>query len=142
MKIEEKVLKVRKRILSEKHPDTLMSINNLALSYNNLGQRQEAIELQEKVLKMRKKILGEKHPDTLVLMNNLVSSYKDLGHRQEAVELQEKVVKASKRILSEKHPDTLLYISKLTMLSASQNALSELPEQSISSKERNKLFRK
>ncbi|MCJ1231588.1 hypothetical protein MMC12_008266 [Toensbergia leucococca] len=50
VELEEKVLKVRKRILGEEHPDTLTSMNNLASSYSDLGRRQEAVKLQEKVV--------------------------------------------------------------------------------------------
>lgn len=59
IELREKVLKVRKRNLGEKHPDTLSFINNLASSYSNLGRRTEAIELKEKVLELIKRILGD-----------------------------------------------------------------------------------
>ena len=60
-----------KRILGEEHPDTLVSMNNLASSYSDLGRRTEALGLGEKVLEMSKRILGEEHPDTLLYQDNL-----------------------------------------------------------------------
>jgi hypothetical protein len=71
MELGEKVLEAMKRTLGDDHPNTLLSMNNLAMSYSNLGRQQEAIELGEEVLKARKRTLGEEHPDTLVSMNNL-----------------------------------------------------------------------
>ena len=79
MELEEKVLEARKRTLGDEHPDTLISMGNLALSYSDLGRRQEAVELEEKVLEARKRTLGDEHPSTLVSMSNLARNYSDLS---------------------------------------------------------------
>jgi len=130
MQLEEKVYKERKRTLGEEHPNTLISMNNLAGSYSDLGRRQDALQLKEKVYKTRKRTLGEEHPDTLISMNNLAISYSDLGRRQEAVQLQEKAYKARKRTLGEEHPDTLrmlknynIFLQKLHKKTQSQNKM-------------------
>ena len=70
----EQVLEASKRSLGEEHPDTLRSMNNLAISYSDLGRRNEAVELREQVLEASKRSLGEEHPDTLKFMNNLAIS--------------------------------------------------------------------
>jgi hypothetical protein len=57
-------------------------MNNLAVSYSELGCRQEAMELGEKVLEARQRTLGNEHPDTLRAMTNL-EVYNKLEHRQE-----------------------------------------------------------
>jgi eukaryotic-like serine/threonine-protein kinase len=57
--------------LGPEHPDTLMSMNNLAISYNHAGQNERALELNEETLALRKAKLGLDHPDTLTSMNNL-----------------------------------------------------------------------
>ncbi|WP_425459014.1 tetratricopeptide repeat protein, partial [Catenibacterium mitsuokai] len=46
-------------------PDTLTSLANLAISYSDLGDYNQACELDDIVYNARKEILGEKHPDTL-----------------------------------------------------------------------------
>ncbi|MCJ1255882.1 Kinesin light chain 3 [Lignoscripta atroalba] len=115
VKLSEQVLKVRKRILGDEHPDTLKSMNNLACSYSDLGQRQEALKLSEQVLKVSKRILGDEHPDTLTSMNNLANSYSDLGQRQDALKLREQVLKVRKRILGDEHPDTLTSMNNLAI---------------------------
>jgi hypothetical protein len=69
--LEEKVLEVSKRALGEEHPDTLLSMGNLAASYSDLGRLQDAVELEEKVLEARKRMLGKEHPRTLLSINNL-----------------------------------------------------------------------
>jgi len=64
-------LEKRRRILGAEHPDTLMSMNNLASTYWAQGKTAEAAALQEEVLEKRKRILGAEHPHTLTSMNNL-----------------------------------------------------------------------
>ena len=40
-------------------------MTNLAISYSDVGRRQEATELSQKVLEARQRTLGSEHPDTL-----------------------------------------------------------------------------
>jgi hypothetical protein len=54
----------------KEHPDTLTSMNNLALTYCHQGNLQDAADL-ETVLDARRRTLGEEHSDTLTSMNNL-----------------------------------------------------------------------
>ncbi|MFI1016135.1 tetratricopeptide repeat protein [Streptomyces sp. NPDC020965] len=51
-------------LFGTKHPDTLITRLNLALSYWRAGRTQEAITLQEQVLADCERILGPDHPDT------------------------------------------------------------------------------
>ncbi len=37
-------------------------MNNLALSYSNLGRHQGAVEMNEKTLEFRRRVLPENHP--------------------------------------------------------------------------------
>ncbi|KAJ7205258.1 hypothetical protein GGX14DRAFT_458838, partial [Mycena pura] len=57
---------------------------NLATTYWNLGQFEEAKELEVLVLEQRKKLLGDHHPDTLTAMANLAATYWNLGQFEEA----------------------------------------------------------
>jgi hypothetical protein len=69
------VLEAKKRVLGAEHPDTLVSMANLALTYKNQGRWKEAEELQAKELNICSRVLGAEHPDTLTSMNNLASTY-------------------------------------------------------------------
>ena len=42
-----------------------------ALTYSEVGRRQEALQLTEQVVEARKRTLGEEHPDTLSSMHAL-----------------------------------------------------------------------
>ena len=116
MKLREKVLKARQKVLGSEHPDIFSAMKNLAHSYQDLGRSQEALQLAEKVLEASQRTLGNEHPDTLSAMNNLAVSYSDLGCRQEALELREKVLEASQRTLGNEHPDTLLAMDNLAII--------------------------
>jgi tetratricopeptide (TPR) repeat protein len=103
--LAEKAFKIRKNILGEKHPDTLVSLNNLAGIYSELGRFSEALPLTEKAYSLSKEMLGEKHPDTLVHLNNLAGIYQKLGRFSEALALSEKAYSLSKEV-GEKNPYT------------------------------------
>ncbi|KAJ7754777.1 P-loop containing nucleoside triphosphate hydrolase protein [Mycena metata] len=109
----EEVLQKQKQVLSEDHPDTLLTMGNLANSYSDLGEHQRAQELKSVVLEKQKQLLGEDHPDTLLTMGNLASSYSDLGEHQRAQELMGVVLEKRKQLLGDDHPDTLLTMGNL-----------------------------
>ncbi|KAJ7904121.1 hypothetical protein B0H13DRAFT_2274711 [Mycena leptocephala] len=93
------VLKKRKQVLGDDHPDTLRTMGNLASTYWHLGKFQQAEELQVVVLEKRKHDLGDDHPDTLRYMGNLASTYRSLGKFQRAEELEVVVVEKQNRFL-------------------------------------------
>jgi hypothetical protein len=64
------VLEVRKRALGLEHPDTLMSMINLASTYSRQGKSNEAEALQMEVLEEWKRIQGPQHPNTLASTDN------------------------------------------------------------------------
>jgi hypothetical protein len=53
------VMGTRKRVLSQEHPDTLTSINNLASTYQNQGRWKETEELFVQVMDTGKRVLGQ-----------------------------------------------------------------------------------
>ena len=56
-------VKIRTEILSDEHPDTLATMDNLAITYLDQGRTGEAPALQEQVLEKSRRILGDEHPD-------------------------------------------------------------------------------
>jgi hypothetical protein len=66
-----RTLEAGKWLLGEEHPDTLTSMNNLALTLRAQGDHAGARAIQEEVLAVRRRVLGAVHPDTLASMNNL-----------------------------------------------------------------------
>jgi hypothetical protein len=72
-------MQATKRVFSNEHPDTLTSMANLALTYNDQGRWKEAEELGVQAMETRKRVLSKEHPDTLLSMYNLTSTYSNQG---------------------------------------------------------------
>jgi hypothetical protein len=111
--LEVQVMETSLRVLGEEHPDTLLSIANLASTYWNQGRWKEAEELEVQVMETRKRVLGEEHPGTLTSMANLAATYWNQGRWKEAEELEVQVMETSLRVLGEEHPDTLTIMQNL-----------------------------
>ena len=61
--------------LGQDHPDTLSSMNNLAIAYRDTGRLSEALPLYEEALRLGKAKLAPDHPNTLMYMNNLANAW-------------------------------------------------------------------
>jgi hypothetical protein len=81
-------------------------MNNLARSYSDQGQWEEAKELKLQVLEISKRVLGPEHPATLTSMANLASTLYSQEKVYEAVVLMEKCVRLRVRSLGPSHPHT------------------------------------
>ena len=124
----EEVFQTRKRMLGEEHPDTLISVANLASTYRNQGRWKEAEELEVRVMEARKRVLGEEHPDTLTSMHNLALTRRDQGRWDEAAKLQVRVVETNKKKLGADHPHTLINLNQLASTFWSQGRWKEAEE--------------
>jgi tetratricopeptide (TPR) repeat protein len=111
--MQEQALAGYRRVLGDDHPDTLVSMNNLAAVRYTLGDLDGARQLQEQTLAARRRVLGDDHPSTLVSMNNLAETRRALGDLDGARQLQEQTLAARRRVLGDDHPDTLVSMNNL-----------------------------
>ena len=58
-----------KRVLAQEHPDTLISMNNLAFMWKALCRDNKALELIENCVQLRKQRLGPDHSGTISSLN-------------------------------------------------------------------------
>ena len=98
-------MNMRKKLLGEKHPHTLLSMGNLAVTYSNQGRWNEAEQLEVQVMNMRKELLGEEHPDTLLSMGNLAVTYSNQGRWNEAELPLVQLMNMRETLLGEKHSE-------------------------------------
>ncbi|CAG1992066.1 unnamed protein product, partial [Fusarium graminearum] len=126
--LEVGVMEIKKRVLGEEHPSTLMSMANLACIFSDQGRWKEAEELEVGVIEIKKRVLGEEHPSTLISMNNLAITWKDQGRWKEAEELEVGVIEIKKRVLGEEHPDTLMSMANLACIFSDQGRWKEAEE--------------
>jgi len=73
---------VREKVLGPEHPDTALSLNNLALLYYNQGNYDDAEPLYKRGLAIYEKALGPKHPNTIVIRGNLSKLYERAKTKQ------------------------------------------------------------
>ncbi len=107
------VMETFKTKLGVDHPNTLMSISNLALTYQNQGRWDEAETLEVQVMETFKTKLGVDHPSTITSMGNLALTLRNQGRWDEAETLGVQVIETSKTKLGVDHPSTLLSMANL-----------------------------
>ena len=73
--LDVQVMEIRKKTLGVEHPDTLASVETLALTFENQKRWKQAKGLHVQIVKTRKEILGEEHPDTLASIEKLWSMF-------------------------------------------------------------------
>jgi serine/threonine protein kinase/Tfp pilus assembly protein PilF len=112
---QERALALRREHLGPDHPDTLTSMNNLALAYKDAGQLDKAVPLLEQALAKRREKLGPDHPHTFSTMNNLALAYKGAGQVDKALPLFEQALTKHKEKLGPDHPETLSNMENLAM---------------------------
>ncbi|MDM8561401.1 tetratricopeptide repeat protein [Candidatus Parabeggiatoa sp. HSG14] len=101
--LAEIALKIRTEILGEKHPNTLISMTNLAVIYRDLGRLSDALPLFEKSYRFRAEVLRKKHSDTLISLMALAGIYNKLGRLSDALPLYEKIYSLSEELEVEKY---------------------------------------
>src|SRR3954453_12193695 len=108
-----------------RHPNTLISMSNLALVLNRQGRYSEAEPLYRETLQLRREVLGPRHPDTLRSLNNLASVLDNQGRYGEAEPLDRESLQLRREVLGPRHPDTLSSLNNLASVLQSQGRYGE-----------------
>jgi len=69
-----------KVVLGDRHPQTLATMHNIAVTYIKQGKYDEAEVLYKQCLDQRRRVLGDNNPDTLTTMHSLAGIYKNQGY--------------------------------------------------------------
>jgi tetratricopeptide (TPR) repeat protein len=101
--------------LGPEHPDTLATLNNLAIAYGENGQTAETIRLLEQVRARLTTQPGLDHRKTLNTLNNLAVAYRNAGRNAEAPSLFEQVRARRTQLLGPDHPATLTTLNNLAL---------------------------
>ncbi len=80
----EKALEIRRRLLTDGHPDTASSYNNVAANLQAQGKYAAAQPLYEKALEIRRHFLTDDHPDTSRSYHSLAFNLNAQGKYLEA----------------------------------------------------------
>ncbi|KAF9770791.1 hypothetical protein IL306_011602, partial [Fusarium sp. DS 682] len=106
-------VEAREKVLGKEHPDTLSSMNNLALALQGQGKYEEAEKMHRQTLEVSNKILGKEHPDTLTSMNNLALALQGQGKYKEAKEIHQQTLELKEKVFGKEHRDTLASMNNL-----------------------------
>ncbi|KAL6412508.1 hypothetical protein AUP68_03711 [Ilyonectria robusta] len=119
------VLRDKRQILGNEHPDTLNAMDKLATTLQKQGQLSKAAEIQREALQKKQRILGNEHPDTLLSMHNLAYILNAQGQFDEALGILRDVTEKRARILGNEHPVTLLSMHNLAYTLDNQGQFDE-----------------
>lgn len=112
----ERTLEIRRRLLGEDHPETLLTLNNLAALCLDQGKRAEAEPLLLKVLEIGNRTVGKENPSTLVTLNNLAGLYRMEGKYAQAERIYAQSLEIRRRVLGENDRSTALTMHNLASL--------------------------
>jgi tetratricopeptide (TPR) repeat protein len=104
--MNQSALEARKKVLGREHPDTLMSMNNLASVLDSQGKHEEAEAMHRQTLAMREKALGREHPSTLTSVYCLAYLLAKQHMFEESLNLYQRACKGYSKVLGEHHPTT------------------------------------
>jgi tetratricopeptide (TPR) repeat protein len=102
----EKVLEIRRRLLTDDHPLTATSYSYLAANLRDQGKYALAQPLDEKALEISRRLLTDEHPDTATSYNNVAMNLNAQGKYALAQPLYEKALDIYRRLLTDEHPLT------------------------------------
>jgi non-specific serine/threonine protein kinase/serine/threonine-protein kinase len=111
-----RALDLRTRALGPDHPDTLGTMNSLAVLYWVQGRYDEAEPLFLATIEASQRVLGRDHPSTLASMHNLATLYNNQGLYDKAEPLFLETLEKHRRVLGEDHPNTLGSMNNLAFL--------------------------
>ncbi len=109
----EKSLEIRRRLLTDDHPDTAVSYNSVAFNLNTQGKYALAQPLCEKALEINRRLLTDDHPDTAITYNNVAFNLNGQGKYAQAQPLYEKALEIWRHLLTDDHPDIAITYNNL-----------------------------
>jgi TPR repeat protein/CHAT domain-containing protein len=123
--LAQKAVAIARRLRGPEHPDTALSLNNLAAQYLGMGEFTKAEPLLQEALQIYRKVGGEEHSDTAVGLNNLGDLYEQMGEYAKAEPLYQKALQIYRKVGGEEQPDTALSLNNLGDL---YEAMGEYPK--------------
>ncbi|HEY7330399.1 MAG TPA: serine/threonine-protein kinase [Gemmataceae bacterium] len=111
-----RTVELRKEHLGPDHPDTLISMNNLAWAYQDDGRWNDALAVAAETLERRQAVFGPDHFDTITSMHRLAFLYLESGRWKDALPLYERTLELCKDRLGVENPLTLGTMNDLALL--------------------------
>jgi non-specific serine/threonine protein kinase/serine/threonine-protein kinase len=100
-------VELRRKALGPYHPETMLSMDRLAVAYRSEAKYPEAEKIWTELYHYQQKALGESDPGTLQSMHSLAALYRSEGKYKDSAALYERVLPLRRRILGPENPDTM-----------------------------------
>jgi tetratricopeptide (TPR) repeat protein len=113
-------LAISVKVLGPEHPDTAISLTNLANVLRAQGDLAEARPLSERALAISEKTLGPEHPDTAISLTNLANLLWSQGDLVGARPLYERALAIREKAFGPEHPDTATCLNSLASVLKAQ----------------------
>ena len=123
-----RALEIRRRTLGQEHPDTLASMNNLALALEKKGDHFLSEHMLRRAIQIQERVLGKEHPDRLVSMSNLGITLTSAGKLDQAETILRECSETQRRIQGQEHRDTLNSMISLANTLVKGDRLAEAEE--------------
>jgi tetratricopeptide (TPR) repeat protein/CHAT domain-containing protein len=107
-------------LLGESHPTYAVSLNELAMLYQDQGNYARAEPLYKEALEIRRKALPGGHPDIATSLSNLAVLYYHQGDYARAEPLYKEALEIRRKALPGGHPDIAASLNNLGLLYQSQ----------------------
>jgi eukaryotic-like serine/threonine-protein kinase len=117
----ERAIQLRRRVLGEENPDTLLSRRDLAALYASQGKFAQSATLYSQVLELQRRVLGNENRDTVETLFELAVAYDLAGQNAQAEPLFTQVLEMQSRALGKENIDTLETADHLAALYMKRN---------------------
>lgn len=131
LKLELKLLAIRKKIYGTEHSETSTSYNNIGYIFGHQGDFASALKYLLKALAIKKKVFGEEHPDTALTYSNIGYIYGQQDDFKRALEYQFKALEIREKVLENDHPDIATSYNNIGVIYSLQDDLESALEFSI-----------
>ena len=111
-----KARKINRTSVGEMHRGYVESLETLAVSYLETGDRAALLPLFREALEVRRTTLGEKHPLYAASLNNVATFFREMGDHTTALLLFREVLNIRRMALGEDHPDYASSLNNLALL--------------------------
>ncbi|WP_342169818.1 tetratricopeptide repeat protein [Rickettsia endosymbiont of Seladonia tumulorum] len=125
LEYHEEALKRYRVLYSGNHPYIVISLKNIGIAYQKLGQFSKALEYLEEALKIRQALYQADHPDIANSLNNVGLVYKDLDNISKGLEYFKKALEMKQKLYQIDHPTIITSLNNVNTVYDKLNHISK-----------------
>jgi tetratricopeptide (TPR) repeat protein len=103
----------RERLLGREHPMVVSTLQNLALTYSSLGDRERALATFDDALARAEKALGPEHPDVARILTNRASTREGMGQHEQGLADERRALAIREKVHGPDDPEVALTLGNM-----------------------------